>query len=82
MSVMKKIIYNMNMQRIVLHNYKSLYAVINMTIETDNEHIHTYIYEHIHISSSSSSSSSSSLSFLIYDKVTHITITTIITIKS
>ena len=28
-------------------NYKSLYAVINMTIVTDNEHIHTYIYQHI-----------------------------------
>ncbi len=35
---------------------KSLYAVINMRIETDNEHVHTNIYEHILISSSSSPS--------------------------
>ena len=43
MSVMKIIVYNMNMHRIMILNYKSLYAVINMAIETDNQHIHTYI---------------------------------------
>ena len=36
------------MQRIVLLQLQIINDVINMAIETDNEHIHSFIYEQIY----------------------------------